>query len=634
MELYLKIVKIIKPLWKQILTVFLLTILYVFFNNLSLWISVDFVQELFSSQDSSAIQTETIADSTAKAADEEKTGGINSIISNAQSERVYKKIEKAIKGVLIQDTPQKTLLVLCIVLLLSFYLKNITQYFRRIILYLIELKITISLRNRLQKSMVHLPLRYFDKKHTGELNSIVFNDVYSINQVLNTSFGKMILSPIQIIANLVILFTISWKLSLFTLTIIPISSIIIVKIGQSMRRRSRRMFEQTAVVIAAFHEAISGIRIVKAFTNEDKEVDKFEKVNDEYFNKTFRQRKLNSITSPLNEIVYVTMIVGLLWYGGNIVFSHAGISAGDFLRFLIFLFMMIQPIKDLSGVNNTIQTGMAAAERVFSIIDSEPEKYEGDGSISISDFKSEIRLEHVYFYYNREEGEVLKDLNLTIKKGEMVAFVGPSGAGKSTLINIIPRFYEVSSGNIYIDGINTKNVTLKSLRRLISIVTQDTILFNDTIRKNIAYGLDNVSEEDIIHAARVANAWEFIKKMDEGLDTQIGERGIRLSGGQKQRISIARAILKNPPILILDEATSSLDTESERLVQEAIDNLLKDRTVLVIAHRLSTIKNANKIVVMNRGEIEAVGTHDELLLSSKVYKNLYENQIIITNSNS
>ena len=631
MNIYLRLLSIIKPFWKYIVVVFLLTFLYVLFNNLSLWVSVDFVQELFTSD---AAQTEVATGKTTVETDTTQSGN-NKLISlplQSETNRFYEKIKSSIKSYLIQDNKHDTLLVVCLVIFLTFLFKNIVHFNRRILLDFIELKITVSLRNRMHNALMHLPLRYFEKRHTGEINSIIINDVLSINYALSTSFGKLILSPVQIIANLVILFSISMRLSVITLTVIPVIAYITVKIGQSMRRKSRRMLEQNARMVATFQESVTGIRIVKAFTNEQKEIRKFQYENDEYFKKNFKQRKLNNLTSPLNEVIYVMLVVFLLWYGGNLVYSHAGLGAEDFIRYLLFLFMMIQPIKDLSGVNNTIQTGIAAAQRVFAIMDEAQESYKKDEGIKLDDFKKDIVFENVGFMYNRDDGYVLKNIDFHIDKGEMVAFVGPSGAGKTSLINLLPRFYEVTEGTIKIDDTDIRQFNLKSLRAKMSIVTQDTILFNDTIRNNIAYGLDNVKEEDIIHAAKVANAWEFIEKMDEGLDTHIGERGIRLSGGQKQRISIARAILKNPPILILDEATSALDTESERLVQAAIDNLLKDRTVLVIAHRLSTIKNATKIVVLNQGEIEAIGTHEELMRKSNVYKNLYENQIIITNS--
>ncbi|MEJ2545170.1 MAG: ABC transporter ATP-binding protein [Calditrichaceae bacterium] len=450
---------------------------------------------------------------------------------------------------------------------------------------------------------------------------------------MHTNFGPMILSPIQIIANVVILFLIDVRLSLITLLVLPLSATAIVKIGQGMRRRSRRVFRKVAEVMQTFQEAVTAIRIVKAFSNEDKEIEKFHKATYKHFKNLFRANRLKFATSPINEVLLVLILVFLLWYGGNLVFSNSGLNAEDFVRYLLFLFTMFQPIKTFSGINNTIQTGMAAAERVFSVIETEPEKYDPPDAVDIDNFRETIEFNNVTFSYSEETEHVLKNINLKINRGEMIAFVGHSGSGKTTLVNLVPRFYEVNAGSIKIDGIDVRKLKLKSLRRLMGIVTQESVLFNDTIRMNIAYGLDNVTDDSIIEASRSANAWEFIEKMDNGLDTHIGERGVRLSGGQKQRLSIARAILKNPPILILDEATSSLDTESERLVQEAIDKLLLSRTVLVIAHRLSTIKNATKIVVLNDRKIEAIGTHDDLYQNSPVYKNLYDNQLLAGDDN-
>jgi subfamily B ATP-binding cassette protein MsbA len=372
---------------------------------------------------------------------------------------------------------------------------------------------------------------------------------------------------------------------------------------------------------------------VKAFSNENREMDKFHQATYRHYKNLFRANKLKFATSPINEVLLVLILVFLLWYGGNMVFSQSGLKAEDFVRFLLFLFTMFQPIKAFSGINNTLQTGMAAAERVFAIIESETEKYDSPGAVDVSDFHKKIEFKDVSFKYNDESEHVLDNINLTINRGEMVALVGLSGSGKTTLVNLVPRFYEISDGTIEIDSQDIRNLKLKSLRRLMGIVTQESVLFNDTIRTNIAYGLDNVSDDKIIEASRSANAWEFIEKTENGLDTHIGERGVRLSGGQKQRLSIARAILKNPPILILDEATSSLDTESERLVQEAVDKLLQSRTVLVIAHRLSTIKNATKIVVLNESKIESIGNHEELYQNSRVYKNLYDNQLLDGNNN-
>ncbi len=620
MKLYLEILKFVKPYWKAILTALMLTLFYVLFNNISLWVSVDFIQEIFSPEYIEAPQSSGSQSSVIEKSDK--------LIDGSSSTSIYKKINAAIKKLIIRENRYDTLLVVCLIIFISFLLKNIMLYLKKVVLSYVEIKIVVGLRNGLHETIMYLPVSYFAKRHSGDLTSVVFNDVNAIRHVMHENFGKMFLSPVQILSNIAILIMISWKLSLITFLVIPVSTFVIFKIGQHMRRRSRKVFRQVADVLETFQEAVSAIRIVKAFTSENKEREKFQHTNQLYFKKLFRANKLKFATSPINEILLVFVLVFLLWYGGNLVYSNAGLTAEDFIRFLVFLFTMFQPIKDLSGINNTIQTGMAAAERIFAVIDAPREIYEKPGSVLLNEFRNNIKFEKVSFSYNNDQNDVLREIDLEIKKGEMVAFVGPSGAGKTTLINLLPRFYNPDSGRILIDGTDTQDYTLISLRDKMSIVTQDIILFNDTIRQNIAYGSEGVSDDQIIDAARAANAWEFIDQEDMGLDAHIGEKGTKLSGGQKQRISIARAILKNPPILILDEATSSLDTESERLVQEAVDKLLQNRTVLVIAHRLSTIKNADRIVVLKQGRIEGIGKHEKLITESPVYKNLYENQLL------
>ncbi len=628
MNLYLKMLQFIKPFWKAIVMTFILTFLYVIFNNLSLWITVDFLKQLFDPQTVNSEQVvikDVVPDNSDKNSIKEKLGVDINV-------GLYQKINKAIKSVLIRDTKTKTLLTVCFVIFFSFLFKNIIHYVRKMILSYIEIKVVVNIRNRLHKAFMYLPMRFFDGSHSGDLNSLQFNDVYAIRTLLSESFGKMILSPIQIISNIVILIMISWQLSLITFLIIPVIAYVIVAIGKGIRKKARRVFFQMANVMSTFSESINAIRIVKAFTNEEKEIKKFEKVNNVYFTKTFQEFLLRNATSPINEIILVAMLSFLLWYGGNLVYSHKGIAAEDFIRFLVFLFTMFQPIKDLSGVNNTLQAGMAAGERIFAVLDAEPEDYRHEGCKEMCAFEKQIALHNVAFKYANDLPYVLRNINMTINKGETIAFVGHSGSGKTTLVNLIPRFYELTEGIIKIDGLDIKNICLQSLRKNISIVTQESILFNDTVRTNIAYGMEKVSDEEVIAAAKTANAWEFIKQMEHGLDTEIGEKGAKLSGGQRQRLSIARAILKNPPILILDEATSALDTESERLVQEAITKMMENRTVLVIAHRLSTITHADKIMVMDHGRIMDMGTHKELLQKSKIYKMLSQNQFIAPES--
>lgn len=614
MKLYFKILKFITPYWKSISVAILLTIIYVLFNNLSLWVVVNFVNEIFSPE---------YLDGITNAVQAQKE-----IVTTKGHITLYKTINNFIKSIIIQKDKESTLIAVCIVILFSYLIKNISIYIKRVLINHTVLNIIVKFRNSLHNKMLRLPLSYLNKKHSGELTSLVFNDVSSIRHVLQDTFGNMILSPIQVLSNIVLMFIISVELSLITLIVVPISTLIIVKIGQSMRRKSRRVLQQISNVMSTFQEAITSIKIIKAFTTEKSEIKKFSDTNREWFNRNHRANRLKYLSSPLNEVIMVFMLVFLLWYGGNLVYRNAGLNAEDFLRFLIFLFTMFAPIKELAGLNNILQTGVAAGERIFKVLEIEEEPYETAESVSIKSFDKSIEYKNVSFRYSKNGPMVLKDVSFEVHKGEMVAFVGHSGSGKTTLVNLLPRFYQAEQGNIYIDEQDTRQITLYSLRNQMSIVTQDTILFSDTIRMNISYGSHSATETDIIEAAKIANAWEFIEKFDLGLDTHIGEKGTRLSGGQKQRLSIARAILKNPPILILDEATSALDTESERLVQEAIDNLLKSRTVFVIAHRLSTIKNADKIIVLTDGQIEAVGKHQELLKKSITYETLCKNQFI------
>lgn len=631
MKLYFKVLSFIKPYLKGLILILLFTISYVIFNNLSIWISVDFVRELFSpafvNQTEQTIPVKKAVPNSISKGKEKTTLEKISALKNTGN-GLYQKINKGIKSLILRKNRFRTLELVCLAIFLAFLFKNFSQYLRKLLLTFIQIRIVIDIRDQLHHKLLHLPLSFYHSHHSGKLTSIVFNDVNAIQNVLDQSFGKIILSPLQILANIIILLMISVKLSLYTFVILPVSFYIIYKIGQSIRRRSRRVFQQIADVMLSFQEAVSAITIVKIFANEEKEEKRFRQTNYLFFKKLFRAERLKIATTPVNEILMVLTLIVLLWIGGRMVYTHTGLQAEDFVRFLVFLFAMFKPIQEFSGVNNTIQTGMAAAERITNILDQPEETYDPPQATDLKEFKDRIRYEHVYFKYNPQDEFGLEDINITIRHGETVAFVGHSGAGKTTVVDLLPRFYNVDKGRITIDGIDIQQIKLHSLRRMIGLVTQETVLFNDTIRANIAYGVEDTDEEAIIKAAKAANAWEFIQKFDLGLDTHIGEHGIKLSGGQKQRLAIARAILKNPPILILDEATSSLDTESERLVQEAIEKLMKNRTVLVIAHRLSTIRNANKIVVMDDGRVDHIGSHQELYRKSAIYRVLYDNQLL------
>ncbi len=422
-------------------------------------------------------------------------------------------------------------------------------------------------------------------------------------------------------------FFISWKLTLISMVTVPISVLLIIYLGKKLKKYSIRVQEKLGEFTSVISENIYGGKIIRAFGMEDFEKKRFEFKLKDYFRSLMKSAVYNDMTRPLTEIVSVALGVFIIWYAGREIFSGSSLAPEEFIGFLLIIFQLMAPIKDFSSVSNRIQESYASAIRIFEIIDAKPDIYDKPGAKDKTVFESDIEFKNVSFTYNTAERMILDDINFKISKNENIAIVGLSGAGKSTMVDLLPRFYDATSGEIQIDGENIKDIKLKSLRNLFGIVTQEIILFNDTIKNNIAFGQENIPLDEIIKAAKNANAHDFIKQTENGYDTVIGERGIRLSGGQKQRIAIARALLKNAPIMILDEATSSLDTESEQLIQEAIERLMQNRTSIVIAHRLSTIKDADRIVVIDDGRIANVGTHDELLNDeTSIYKKLYEMQ--------
>ena len=527
---------------------------------------------------------------------------------------------------ILRETPAESLKVLCITLLGVFFTKNIFLYIKNILLRIVELKLVKEIRNSLYIHIQSLSLGYFNKKQTGTISSIVMNDVEQLQIALGVVFQRLFVEPVNIIIFVALLFIISWKLALIAIIIIPLAGISIIGIGWSIRRKSRRTQTKIAEIMQILTETLSSIRIVKAFVNEKEEVKKFTGESQNYFNLLLQRARLNLISGPVTESFGVIIGVVLLWYGGMEVLSNEGLSPEDFIRFIVILFSILGPIKQMSNVNIKIQMGAASAERIFGLLDTPPEIVEKADAVDLGEFRQSIEFDRVHFEYNDGDERVLDEVSFTINKGEVVAMVGPSGSGKSTIADLIPRFYDVSRGTIRIDGHDIRESTLASIRGNMGIVTQEVILFNDTIRNNIAYGQPNVSEEAIRQAADAANATTFIEETTHEFDTLIGERGVNLSGGQKQRLAIARALLKNPSILILDEATSALDTESEKMVQRAIEVLMKDRTALVIAHRLSTVQNADKIIVLEKGEIIEVGSHTDLYNKAGLYRRLYDIQ--------
>ena len=533
-------------------------------------------------------------------------------------------------GLILRDTAKETLKMLCVSILIIFLLKNVFFYIKNITLTVVQFRLITELRDKLYIQFHKLSLSFFDKQKSGELTSIVVNDVGNMRQALTTGFQRIFVEPINILAFTSLLFIINWKLAAIAITIIPLAGFVIVNISRSIRRKSRRTAEKIAGITNIITETLTSMRVVKAFAMEDYEIDRYTNETKNYYHLIFRRALLRSLAPPITETLGVIIGIALLWIGGKEVLNAQGLTSEDFIRFILIMFSALQPVRSLSNVFSEIQVGAASAERVFGILDTKPAIIDSDSAIEDIAFNKNLEFDHVFFQYNDEEEHVLEDISFSLTKGSVVALVGVSGAGKSTIADLIPRFYDVQEGAISIDGQDIRDIKIKSLRDLLGIVGQEVILFNDSIKNNIQYGLKNVNRDQIVAAAKMANAIEFIEDMPLGFETVIGEKGVKLSGGQKQRIAIARAILKNPPILILDEATSSLDTESEQLVQQAIEQLMKDRTVLVIAHRLSTVRNADKIIVMEKGRIIEKGKHSELYQKDGAYRRLYDLQFIET----
>tara|TARA_B100001287_G_scaffold276624_1_gene288266 strand:- start:3583 stop:5286 length:1704 start_codon:yes stop_codon:yes gene_type:complete len=516
--------------------------------------------------------------------------------------------------------------MLCILLTIIFISKNILFYTSNLIMSYVQNNVITDIRVLLFKHISKLSLSFFNNTKTSELSSILIRDISGMRVAFSQSLQKLIVEPISIASFLILLFIIDVRFSILVIIIIPISGFFSYQIGQSIRRKSKRNSIQSAGILNIIKEALSNIKIIKIFNLEDSENKKFKTENKKYFNLIFKKSILSNLLTPINETIGLSVGILLIWFGGISVLENQTMQSDDFIKFILLLFAMLQPIRKLSNVNVVFQNGIAAAERVFSILDNDDKIVQRKNPIHIGDFNSSIKFKEVDFKYAGNENMILDNINLEIKKGQTIAIVGKSGAGKTTLSDLIPRFYDPYSGNIFIDNYDVKDYSLKSLRSLIGIVTQNIILFNDSIKNNIAYGSKNANDEELENALISANLYDLVSNLESGINTIIGENGIKLSGGEKQRLSIARALVKNPQILILDEATASLDSESEKKVHDAIDNVIKDRTVIVIAHRLSTIINADKIIVMDKGRIVEQGNHLELINIDGIYKKLYELQ--------
>ncbi len=514
--------------------------------------------------------------------------------------------------------------ILTVVVMAVFFFKGVFYYLYNYLLEFIGQSVIKNLRTQIFEHVHSQPLSFFSSMPTGTLISRVIADVNLMQGAVSNALVSILRDIFQVAIFLGIIFYMNWRLALLTFAILPLSFMSIVFFGRKFRKLSTSSQEETAKVSNILHETITGNRIVKAFGMEQYENKRFQRQVQKLFNIVIKDAKYRSLQHPYMEFIGGIAIACIIWFGGNEIIKGNS-TPGDFFSFLTALIMAYDPVKGVSRINSTIQQGMAAATRVFSLLDVEPAITDKENALELPPFKNTIHFKDVSFRYDNED-EVLKTINLEIEKGEALAIVGPSGSGKTTLTNLIPRFFEISQGSICIDGHDLRDITMRSLRNQIAIVTQQTILFNDTVRNNIAYGDLQRSDEEIRMAADAAHALKFIEKLPQGFDTVIGEGGTRLSGGERQRISISRALLKNAPILILDEATSALDTESEREVQKALENLMKNRTTVVIAHRLSTITNADRIIVVKDGNIVEEGNHDALLAQRGEYELLYRMQ--------
>ena len=481
-----------------------------------------------------------------------------------------------------------------------------------------------DIRNQLYQKITALPLGFFSEERKGDIIARMSGDVQEVESSIMSSLDMLFKNPILIVVYFSTLLFVSWQLTLFTIVFVPIFGWFMGLVGRKLKRKSIAAQALWSDTMSQVEETLGGLRIIKAFCAEEKMNTRFDRVNSAYRNDIMRVNIRQSMAHPMSEFLGTVMIIIVLWFGGILVLNNQAITGPTFIYYMVILYSIIQPLKDFSKAGYNIPKGLASMERIDKILKAENTIKEVAQPKHVASFEHQIEFRHVSFRYG--EQWVLKDINLTIPKGKTIALVGQSGSGKSTMVDLIPRYYDVQEGEVLIDDINVKNLGIHDLRQLIGNVNQEAILFNDSFRNNISFGVDNATQQQIEEAAKIANAYDFIIASEHQFDTNIGDRGGRLSGGQRQRVSIARAILKNPPILILDEATSALDTESERLVQDALERLMKTRTTVAIAHRLSTIKNADEICVLHDGKIVERGTHDELLAMNGYYKKLHEMQ--------
>ena len=614
MKTYFRILKYVKPYWRHLALSIVFTMLYAGLNGLSVYLIIPLLDTLFQESAKKEVVQQPISI--------DKTSLLPKWVIKAKDD-----ISKEFKEVVMSGSKEDALIKICFLVLIAFVLKNISGYLQAYFLSYVEQGTIKDIRDSAYKHLHKLPMSYFKHEKVGNLISRITNDVNVVQSSISAAFLNMIREPLTIIVFLGIALSISWRLTLLAIVVLPFSMLIIAWIGIKLRKQSGIIQAKMADITTILQEVISGVKIVKAFGMEKYENNKFMKETNNFFRLMLKIVRVRNASSPITEVLSTTVGVIIIYFGGLLVLKEQTLSASEFMGFLFAIFQLMPPIKELSSVNNRIQESSAAGDRIFEILDTPPIITDAPDAVEIDSFNESLKFDNVSFNYEDSNENVLKNVNFEIKRGEILALVGPSGGGKSTLVDLIPRFYDPVQGSILLDNFDIKKIKIKNLRSLMGIVTQETFLFNESVRNNIAYGLSNYPLDKIEEVAKMANAHSFILELANGYDTIIGERGVMLSGGQRQRLSIARALLKDPAIMIFDEATSSLDNESESLVQEAIDRLMYNRTTIVIAHRLSTIRNATRILVLDNGEIIQCGKHSELIRERKgLYKKLYEMQ--------